>query len=156
MQGKNLMVGIVVVALIAIVTGAVVMFKGDSDDEISVTEDSKQPEAMMEASPAAVANSTSYKNGTYSADGEYTTPGGQEKVGVTLTLTDGVISDINVEEKAILATSKKMQADFGANYKPMVIGKNINDVTLTKVSGSSLTPKGFNNALDKIKAEAAS
>lgn len=156
MQGKNLMVGIVVVALIAIVMGAVVMFKNNSDQAITVTDNDKPSGAMMQAPPRGMMATGAYKNGTYTADGEYITPGGQEKVGVTLTLTDGVISEINVEEKGILATSKKMQADFGANYKPMVMGKNINEVTLTKVSGSSLTPKGFNDALTKIKAQAAS
>jgi hypothetical protein len=38
----------------------------------------------------------------------------------------------------------------------MVVGKNISELQLTKVSGSSLTPQGFMDALEKIKAEAQS
>jgi len=37
-----------------------------------------------------------------------------------------------------------------------VIGKNIADVQLSRVSGSSLTPEGFNNALATIKSQAQS
>jgi hypothetical protein len=44
----------------------------------------------------------------------------------------------------------------GADYKQYVVGKKIDEVQLTKVSGSSLTPQGFNDALAKIKAEAKS
>ena len=38
----------------------------------------------------------------------------------------------------------------------MVVGKNIDEVAITKVAGSSLTPKGFTDALEKIKADAKS
>ena len=37
------------------------------------------------------------------------------------------------------------------NVKTLVVGKKITDVKLDKVSGSSLTPKGFNDALEQIK-----
>jgi len=36
-----------------------------------------------------------------------------------------------------------------------VIGKSIDDIRLDKMAGSSLTTKGFNAALEKIKIEAA-
>jgi hypothetical protein len=34
------------------------------------------------------------------------------------------------------------------------VGKNINDLKLTKIAGSSLTPMGFNDAVAKIKMKA--
>jgi hypothetical protein len=36
----------------------------------------------------------------------------------------------------------------------MVVGKNIDEVNLGKVSGSSLTPIGFNNAIEDIRSQA--
>ncbi len=36
----------------------------------------------------------------------------------------------------------------------VVVGKKIDEVQLTKVAGSSLTPKGFMDALEKVKTEA--
>ncbi len=100
--------------------------------------------------------SAMYQDGVYEMVGEYVSPGGPETVGVTITLANGVITDANVEVLATRPASVDKQTDFAANYKPMVIGKNIDEVVLTKVSGSSLTPKGFNDALEKIKQQAKS
>jgi len=51
--------------------------------------------------------------------------------------------------------SARFQKIFTDNYKPMVIGKSLDEVcTLGKVSGSSLTPMGFDAACVKIQAEA--
>lgn len=97
-----------------------------------------------------------YRNGTYSVTGNYVSPGGPREVNVMLTLVDGVINEVSAQGTATDATSKRFQGEFVANFKPQVIGKNISEIVLTKVSGSSLTPKGFNDALEKIKAEAAS
>lgn len=99
---------------------------------------------------------TKYKNGNYEVMGDYTSPGGAEQLEVKLTLTDGVISDITVIPQATRPTSKIKQADFAEHYKVMVLGKNIDEVMLTKVSGSSLSPKGFNDAIEKIKSQARS
>lgn len=96
-----------------------------------------------------------HKNGTYSVTGNYVSPGGPREVKVTVTLTDEVITGAETEATATDATSKRFQGEFVENFKPMVVGKNIDEVVLTKVSGSSLTPKGFNDALEKIKLEAA-
>lgn len=96
-----------------------------------------------------------YKNGSYSVVGNYSSPAGVEEIAVTLTLTDGVITDSNVDPKATKPISLRMQNDFAANYKRYVLGKDIDSLKLDKVSGSSLTPLGFNDALDKIKKQAA-
>ncbi len=79
-----------------------------------------------------------YKDGTYTQVGEYVSPGGPETIGVTITLANGVVSDVTVEPQATRPVSMEKQADFAANYKPMVVGKSIDEVMLTKVSGSSV------------------
>lgn len=123
------------------------------DDEFLVPVEEEQP-ATSTQEPMVVAGT--YKNGTYSVIGDYVSPGGDEEVGVTLTLTDDIITDVAFEVKAERPISVKMQEAFAADYKQFVVGKKIDEVELTKVSGSSLTPKGFNDALAKIKAEAKS
>ena len=97
-----------------------------------------------------------YKDGTYSVAGNYVSPGGPRTLNVKITLANGVISAAEVKATATDATSKRFQGEFVDNFKPMVIGKNIDEVTLTKVAGSSLSPKGFNDALSKVKTKAAS
>ena len=44
--------------------------------------------------------------------------------------------------------------NFIANYKPFVVGKQLKDLSLSKISSASLTPIGFNNATDSIRAQA--
>ena len=97
---------------------------------------------------------TTYKNGVYSATGDYFSPGGSEQLDVQVTLKDDVITDSKVVSKASRPNSIKFQGIFIANFKPLVIGKKIEDVHLTKVSGSSLAPQGFNDALAKIEVQA--
>ena len=125
---------------------------------------SKKPDAMIPESPAAQESAptpttaamieSSYKDGIYEAEGEYTSPGGAESIDVSLTLKNGVIEDATITSNATRPISRQMQSSFIEGYKEVVIGKNIDDLNLTKVSKSSLTPKGFNDAVAKIKAEA--
>lgn len=121
-------------------------------DESPITDEQKPATSTQEP----VAMTGTYKNGTYSAVGDYVSPGGAEQVGVTLTLKDDVVTDVNFESKAERPMSVRFQGLFASGYKDFVVGKKIDEIQLTKVSGSSLTPKGFNDALAKIKAEAKS
>lgn len=97
-----------------------------------------------------------YKNGTYTATGNYISPGGAEELGVAITIVDNVITAADVESRAKRPNSVRYQGIFVSNYKPLVVGKRIDEVELTTVSGSSLSPKGFNEALSEIKKQARS
>lgn len=94
------------------------------------------------------------KDGTYSATGKYTSPGGLQSVDVDLTLKDGVISDITVTPGAVDAQSERFQTDFAKHVAEKVKGKSLADADVSVVASSSLTSEGFNSALDKIASEA--
>ncbi len=114
------------------------------------------PEATKETAPAPTpaVKKTVYQDGRYSAIGEYRSPGGAEEIAVVLTLQNDKITEVTVEPKATIPKSVFYQDVFIKNFQPLVLGKNIDEVQLDKVSSSSLTPKGFNDALAKIKADA--
>ena len=95
-----------------------------------------------------------YKDGTYTESGSYSSPAGRESIGVTLTLRSGIISDATVVRQATDQTASSYQGLFISGYKSVVVGKPIDSVSLSNVAGSSLTPKGFTDALDKIKTDA--
>ena len=97
---------------------------------------------------------SAYKDGTYTATGSYRAPSGAESVNVSLTLKNGVIVDSSVVGTGKNPETKEKQAEFIGGYKQYVTGKNINEVNLTVVSGSSLTSKGFNAAVESIKTQA--
>lgn len=144
---KNSKAGLAVAAgvVVLLVILAVVKFSGKKD-EVVVTPAANE---QTTATPAGA-----YKDGIYTATGAYTSPGGAETIVITLTLKDGVVTDATAVPQAEQPISKKMQQVFSQNFKGMIIGKNINEVTLDKVSGSSLTPKGFNDAVEQIKTQA--
>lgn len=112
------------------------------------------PTSTAQVTPSVVVTNDSYKNGVYEVKGDYVSPGGDEQIDVQLTIKDNIVSDAQVTSLAERPISKKFQGEFISGYKQFVVGKNINEVKLDKISGSSLTPKGFNDAVEKIKTQA--
>lgn len=97
-----------------------------------------------------------YTAGTYSAEGSYTSPAGQETVGVQVTLdAEGTISAVTVTPQATDAQSTRFQTLFASGVAGEVVGKSIDEVSVDKVAGSSLTGGGFNAALQEIRDDAA-
>lgn len=96
-----------------------------------------------------------YKDGTYTVDGKYNSPAGPETIGISLVIKDDVIVDATAVAHATNPKSKMMQEMFVAGFKAQVVGKKLSEVVLTKVSGSSLTPKGFNDAVTQIRIQAS-
>ncbi len=115
-----------------------------------------QPVANSANTPAANPITVNYKDGVYNADGKYTSPAGVETVGINLTLKNNVITDAAATVQAVNPASKKWQTTFAAGLKQAVVGQNINSLQLDKISGSSLTTQGFNDALAAIEAQAKS
>jgi len=123
----------------------------------ATTAPNKQQTTASSASQFSATDSTSaasFKDGRYSATGTYDSPGGLESLGVTLTLKSGVVTAISATSGANDPNAEQYQNDFIASYKNLVIGKKITDINLSRVSGSSLTSQGFNNAIQKIESEA--
>jgi hypothetical protein len=98
----------------------------------------------------------SYADGSYTADGSYVAPSGQESITVDLTLEGGTVTDVTVTPHATSGTRQgEFQKQFADNIASEVVGKDIDQLDVSRVAGSSLTSGGFNAALDEIKHEAA-
>ena len=97
-----------------------------------------------------------YAYGTYSADGSYQSPGGQESVSVSITLEGDVVTAVTVTPHATSGNSKQYQTQFASGIADQVVGKDIDSLDVSRVAGSSLTSGGFNQALQQIRADAAS
>jgi uncharacterized protein with FMN-binding domain len=96
----------------------------------------------------------SYKDGTYTADGSYNAPSGTESITVELTLSGDKVSAITVTPHATDPTAKQHQGEFVGGIADQVVGKDIDTLNVTKVSGSSLTSGGFKIAIEAIKEQA--
>lgn len=157
---KKAIIGVIVVVLLVVATTGAVMLGGRDSAKQATTSDTadntdKPSDTTTSGSGTNNASTGNYKDGTYTATGKYQTPGGQESIDVKLTLASGVISDAVVTQNAISDEAHDYQAAFVSGYKSQVIGKKINDVSLSRVAGSSLTPGGFNSALKTIESDAA-
>ncbi|WP_427171440.1 FMN-binding protein [Arthrobacter sp. 92] len=106
------------------------------------------------AGSAATASAAGYKDGIYSADGSYLSPGGPQTVGVQLTLANGTVSDVTITPHPTDPNTREYQGEFAAGIKDQVVGKKLDELNVSKVAGSSLTGGGFNEAVAKIKAQA--
>jgi uncharacterized protein with FMN-binding domain len=96
-----------------------------------------------------------YADGTYDATGTYTSPNGQEEIDVSLTLEGDVITAVTVTPEATNPNSVNYQTQFADGIAEVVVGKNIDEIEVSRVAGSSLTSGGFNEAVETIKDEAA-
>ncbi|MCU1475261.1 FMN-binding protein [Amnibacterium sp.] len=111
--------------------------------------------ASAPVSSSSVPSGTTFKDGTYSDLGRYTSPGGASAVAVTLTLKQGVVTALEVVPKAENPTASGYESRFASGVGGTVIGKPITALNVTVVSGSSLTSQGFDAAIAAIEAKAA-
>lgn len=147
---------LIVIVLVGIITAGVVAVRNQTD-EANTAETSQAEEASAPSTqPSNTENQDgTYKNGTYTETGSYLSPGGRESVEVTVTIDNEVITSAEVKANAASRDSKEYQDKFISGYKSQVVGKNVDEVSLSRVAGSSLTSNGFNAALELIKADAA-
>lgn len=122
--------------------------------ETTTAAETTAAETASAAADTASTGSSAYADGTYEAEGSYQSPAGQESVGVSLTLADGKVTAVTVTPKATDSNSVRFQGEFKDGISSEVVGKSLDEIEVSKVSGSSLTSGGFNEAVDSIKAEA--
>lgn len=153
MQQKNnpAVFGIIAVVLIgAIIAGTIILKPKDTASP------SNQSPTTSGSNSSSSNSSANYKDGTYSATGSYSSPGGNEEIKVIITISNGKIADSSVTPQASSRESEEYQIDFANNYKSLVTGKSVASLSLSHVAGSSLTSIGFNEALDAIRSQAQS
>ena len=100
------------------------------------------------------ASDAPYADGTYDASGSYQSPNGTETVDVTITLADDKVTAVEVVGHGEAPESKRYQGQFIDGIAAEVVGKDIDEISVDRVAGSSLTSGGFMEALDAIKADA--
>lgn len=115
---------------------------------------STPPDSPASSTAASSGAAASFKDGTYTALGKYVSPGGPSAVDVTLTLKKNVVSAVKVVPKAENATAQSYESRFASGISAQVVGRRLDELDVTKVSGSSLTSQGFDRAVEAIAARA--
>jgi len=93
-----------------------------------------------------------YADGDYTATGWY---GGQpSRIGVAISLADGMIAGVRITTYATDPTSLDYQERFAEEIPAVVVGRSIDDANVSRVAGASGCSEGFNAALAEIRADA--
>ncbi len=131
---------------------------GGTSDAAAPAASEAAPAASSAPSTSAAADTSStsgaYKDGTYEATGQYATPESVETIDVTLTVAGDTVTAVEVTGDPQAAESKRYQGEFIGGIQSEVVGKKLDELSVSKVAGSSLTSGGFNKAVDTIKTEA--
>jgi len=109
------------------------------------------PNSVVTRSRSASSQDSSYTDGAYTATGQYGSL--PSSITVTATLSDNVITAVEVTPHATDATSRDYQERFADAVPAEVVGKPIDEVRVGRLAGSSGTPNGFNAAIQRIKEQ---
>ncbi|GAA2006602.1 FMN-binding protein [Microbacterium ulmi] len=107
------------------------------------------------AADDASADPPAHADGTYTASGTYSTPETVETIEVTVTLVDDVVTDVVVVGDPQRPETAQYQGQFIGGIADVVVGRDIDEISVSRVAGSSLTSAGFNQAIERIREEAA-
>lgn len=138
-------------AVDAVETGST---SGSATESPSSSDTASESPSESASASADGATGGTYADGTYTATGSYVSPGGQESIEVTLTLTSDVVSAVEVVSNADNPNSVRYQGEFIDGIADVVVGVPLDELEVDKVAGSSLTSGGFNEAVETIKGEA--
>ncbi|WP_208006871.1 FMN-binding protein [Aeromicrobium phragmitis] len=137
-------------ALYAATAASTALLAAACGPQTEQVESAPSPSASAEAKGASE-GAASFSAGDYEATGSYQTPGGTQSVDVEVTLeADGTITDVEVDGNAEGGNSEQFQEKFESGIEAEVEGKKITELSVDKVSGSSLTSGGFNDAITQI------
>ncbi len=145
---------LIIIVLVGIVTAATIVITVTYKSGQSKTLNALNGGSRSSETPVMPHSMSSYKDGNYTASGDYFTPGGRGSITLTLMIKGNMITDASIEMGAAGGDSVQYQDAFKSSYKQYVISKNVNDVSLSRVAGASLTSDGFNTILDQIKSDA--
>jgi len=143
-------------AALAATTAVLTLAACGSDEDAAGPGTSATPAVTTETGSAPADATGEFRAGEYEATGSYTTPDGQtQSIEVEVELAaDGTITDLDADGQAEGGNSEQYQGKFESGINQQVVGKRITELDVDKVSGSSLTSGGFNDAIEQIVSQA--
>jgi len=87
----------------------------------------------------------------YSAIVNYFPEGRNESISVSLTLNSSIITEVTTVHSKNDGKSRMYQEAFESEIRPLVVGRDINSLNLSRVAGASFTTDAFLQAVEKIK-----
>lgn len=136
---------------LAIVAGAIIVIAGM---QFRTSQAPQGKAVMTENTITPTQEQVSLKDGIYESVGKYQSPGGPEQLGVKLEIKNNAVVSADITTFPTKEKTEQFQNIFKESFSGQVIGKDIRTLKLDKVAASSLTPKGFNDAVAQIVKQA--
>lgn len=158
---QKIITSLVIIAAVALLSLGIKGYNNNQKSPvIAVSSPSSSPISL--ATPATSSNTPastnpaapSYKDGTYNATAYYYVPHGEESIGVTITVANGIVTNSSVQNSETNPESAQFQLYFTSQYKSQVVGKSLKGLQISYVAGASDTSQGFNAALVRIQSQA--
>ena len=150
MQNSIILSGLLI--LVSAFTYSAITTLNRSDSVVSkelVVETIRETMPMMDGVSMSMHN-----NGTYKTMVKYEVPYGYvEPMYVSLTIESGVITGAEVSFEVENPVSADYQEVFKRYYKEEIVGQLVEEVSLSRMGGASLTNNAFDSAVARIKAE---
>jgi len=90
---------------------------------------------------------------SFSASVDYFPEGRNESISVSLKLNGTVVSELSMVNSMNDGKSRRYQLAFESEIQPLVIGKDIKLLNLSRVAGASFTTDAFMQAINKMKSQ---
>lgn len=91
--------------------------------------------------------------GSFTGEASYSTGRAVHELDVTLTLADDVVTAVDITYDGLGEPQTPALRNFNEAYEPEVIGKNIDEINLSRVGGASWTSDAFNEAVAEIRGQ---
>ncbi len=128
----------------------------DLDTEDTQPNTNEEATATPASTIEAEQNST-FNDGTFTATATYLTPRRTpHDVSVTLTITNDVITDVDVLYDGDKNFANQQQGWFENEIGGIATGVRLDELSVSRVGGASLTTRAFNEAVAEIRTSAQS
>ena len=146
--------GLIAVAVLVIVIGAIIVFSEEDSQESNIASSSSSAaEASLPEPSPQVEGPGSFEDGSFETTTTYISPGGPAEMNIALTLEGDVVQSISVTSLEGNPTSQDYKERFANEVISFVTGVNLDEADVDTIAGASLTSRGFNEALDVIRSK---
>ncbi len=83
----------------------------------------------------------------------YDPEGRSETITVSVTLSENIVTELTSIHSMNDGKSRRYQMNFEAEIQPLVVGKDIKTLQLSRVAGASVTTDAFMQAIEVIRAK---
>lgn len=117
---------------------------------VPVTETVVEDTSVVESISSSSVEVIELTSSTINYDGEHGRNNGRDQLTVTVSLEDGMITDVSLSQTAGHGESRRYQSAFASAIKSQVIGKTLAQATVGRVGGASNTSDAWNKALSTL------